>query len=384
MHLKRLIATTMISGAFLTVVGAASAFAAVQGVVNGTNVNVRAGASTDSEVVSVLDQNKTLTILGKQNDWYEVSFDTVGSAFISGQFVKITNADGSVTGDGVNIRISADPDADIVSTVNSGDAVNIIGQAGNWYQLSMNNGQAFIYKDYVSGDLLAQTEQVSGGDIYSPKAPVETAAAATTTTYALVLPESGLKLRSGATTDSESIRVLPMNEVLDVLEPGAEWVKVKTESNEIGYVSTEFISIRTGEKPSRSTGGSKGDQIIAYAKQFIGTPYSWGGTNLNSGVDCSGFVYAVFKNFGISLQRSSADMAVSNGVPVDKSQLIAGDLVFFDTTGPNDGGVSHVGIYVGEGQYIHSSSGKAWGVVISNLNDDYSLRTYVSARRVLR
>ena len=128
---------------------------------------------------------------------------------------------------------------------------------------------------------------------------------------------------------------------------------------------------------------SLAQEIVDFAKQYIGTSYQWGGTNLKSGVDCSGFVYSVMKNFGISLSRSSASMAASNGSPVSKSDLQMGDLVFFDTSGANDGNISHVGIYIGNGKYIHSSSGAAWGVTISSLGDAYSARTYVTARRVL-
>ena len=69
-----------------------------------------------------------------------------------------------------------------------------------------------------------------------------------------------------------------------------------------------------------------------------------------SGVDCSGFVYSVYKNFGITLSRSSSGMYSSNGVSVVKSELMPGDLLFFNTNGS---GISHVGMYIGNNQYIH-------------------------------
>ena len=96
---------------------------------------------------------------------------------------------------------------------------------------------------------------------------------------------------------------------------------------------------------------------------------------------CSGFVYAVFRDFGISLNRNSASMA-NNGVAVSKSDLQAGDLVFFNTGG--DSTISHVGIYMGDGNYIHSTDGAAYGVTITSMSSSYSVNTYVTARRVIR
>lgn len=97
---------------------------------------------------------------------------------------------------------------------------------------------------------------------------------------------------------------------------------------------------------------SKGEQVVEYAKQFIGTPYQYGGTDLHSGVDCSGFTKQIYTNFGIQLQRTSRDQYASNGTKVTKEELEAGDLVFYGV----DGRVRHVAIYVGDGQIIHAPS----------------------------
>ena len=121
--------------------------------------------------------------------------------------------------------------------------------------------------------------------------------------------------------------------------------------------------------------------MAAFAKQFIGRPYVYGGTNLNSGVDCSGFVYSIYKNFGITLNRSSRDQ-IKNGTAVNKSDLVAGDLVFCNTGGNTP--ISHVGMYIGNGQYIHSTDGGNKGVTITNLNSGYSAKTYYGACRVLK
>jgi hypothetical protein len=119
------------------------------------------------------------------------------------------------------------------------------------------------------------------------------------------------------------------------------------------------------------------DQIVPAAKQYIGVPYRWGGTT-EKGFDCSGFIRHVYRSIGIDMPRTTADM-YRMGKWVEKDDLRIGDLVFFNTSGK---GVSHAGIYIGNNQFIHSSSSK--GVMISSLNDPYYWRkTYIGARRVL-
>lgn len=121
-------------------------------------------------------------------------------------------------------------------------------------------------------------------------------------------------------------------------------------------------------------------QIVDYAKKFIGTPYKYGGTSLETGVDCSGFTQAVMKEFDISLKRSSKEQAM-NGIPVKREELSPADLVFFDTSGTNNGKVSHVGLYIGNNRFIHATSSK--GVKIDNLSQPYYNRAFVKAISVI-
>ena len=123
---------------------------------------------------------------------------------------------------------------------------------------------------------------------------------------------------------------------------------------------------------------SKIRTVLQKALTLLGTPYRWGGTSPEKGFDCSGLVSYVFHNaLGIDLPRVSRDQARTGELIADKSQLAAGDLVFFGRRGR----VDHVGIYVGEGRFVHApSTGK--DVMVSNLDSGYWGGKYMQARRV--
>ncbi|MFI2855705.1 NlpC/P60 family protein [Paenibacillus sp. JSM ZJ436] len=183
---------------------------------------------------------------------------------------------------------------------------------------------------------------------------------------------------------------------------GSDKVKMDTMMrivNGVTYVPVRFVSEAFGHEVSwnaanqiamiNTDGGSykpayiapepeasKGAEVISVAKQYSGTKYVWGGTS-PSGFDCSGFVQYVFAKQGISLPHSSLGMHKNVGTPVAKSDLQPGDLVFFIT---NKVSTSHVGIYIGNNQFISAASS---GVKVDSLGSSYWGPKYNGANRIL-
>lgn len=137
---------------------------------------------------------------------------------------------------------------------------------------------------------------------------------------------------------------------------------------------TEETTSNSGDKVSRGT-ISKGNQVVNYAYNFLGKPYVYGATGPNA-FDCSGLTQYVYNKFGIDISRTTYTQ-VEEGTKVKRSDLKAGDLVFFNT----EGSTSHVGIYIGDGEFIHAPrTGKP--VMVSSLSDGYYSARYATARRI--
>lgn len=134
--------------------------------------------------------------------------------------------------------------------------------------------------------------------------------------------------------------------------------------------------------PTASRGASVskdlGGRIVETARKYLGTPYAYGGSS-PKGFDCSGYVQYVYKQHGVNVPRASVAQA-SAGEKISKANLQIGDLVVFSNTYKS--GPSHTGIYVGNGNFIHSSSTRSGGVIISNLDSGYYSNHFSYGRRV--
>jgi cell wall-associated NlpC family hydrolase len=152
-----------------------------------------------------------------------------------------------------------------------------------------------------------------------------------------------------------------------------QWMCISID-NEKAFVSKDFVKVTYNldravsiKTESKSSGGSTSSSsssgisgIVDYAMQFLGNPYVWGGTSLTNGADCSGFVMRIYEHFGYSIPRTSASQAAAT-TTVSSSDVRPGDLFFYGS----GGSVSHVAMYIGNGQIIHASNPRS-GIKISN------------------
>jgi cell wall-associated NlpC family hydrolase len=142
--------------------------------------------------------------------------------------------------------------------------------------------------------------------------------------------------------------------------------------------SVGYLPLEAGWVESEHSEKDVTAEDILRASQFYGSDYKWGGIT-SGGMDCSGFVYTAFRLNGIFLRRDSY-LQAEEGLDVPIAELNAGDLVFFKSAKSNR--ISHVGIYIGNGNFIHSSRGKK-GVAVSSLSDEYFRKNFAGARRIL-
>lgn len=209
-----------------------------------------------------------------------------------------------------------------------------------------------------------------------------------------------VNVRKKANKDSEIIKKLVKNAKVTVVSTSNGWSKIKINGTE-GYISSEYLSdtqveedtssgnttSNTNKTTNRSletsrteiiTNSNTGENVVTYARTFLGSKYVLGGVGPNS-FDCSGFTAYIYKKFGVSLSHSASAQA-NVGTKVEKANLQLGDLVLFK--GATGNGIGHVGIYIGGNQFIHASN-PTDGVKITSLSTSYYATRYVTARRVL-
>lgn len=225
-----------------------------------------------------------------------------------------------------------------------------------WCQVAWNGQVGFISSEFVSVNGIAQnyTQGRVTGD--------------------------GVNVRSQPNTDSAILTRVSTGKVVELISLKDNWYNVVVNGTK-GYIRADYVSPYDGAPTTASS--AIGSDIVSLALEYLGTPYSYGGAS-PKGFDCSGFTMYIFSQMGYSLPHSATSQWNNSGEYVERSDLQPGDLVLFcDPSRSNGKACSHVGIYIGDNEFVHASSGSSGKRVrISSLSEDYYSRYYKGAKRV--
>ena len=251
---------------------------------------------------------------------------------------------GATTGSSLRMRAEASTSSSIITTLDKNVAVAVLDDTlDGWYKVSFDGNSG-----YVSADFL----QIDQDNIFQSYGRANA---------------DGVNVRSSASTDGEVLASVNSGTIVTVTGLVDGWYSVTCQYGTEGYIRSDFVDL------TASSISSSNSSIISFAKQYLGTRYSYGGAS-PSGFDCSGFTMYVYSQHGYSLPHSATSQWQSGlGSRVYSiGELQSGDLVFFNDPSRNAGkACSHAGIYIGSGQFIHSSSSKSNGVIISDLTSGY-------------
>ncbi|GAA6382006.1 C40 family peptidase [Intestinibacter bartlettii] len=377
---KYIIASAMMASVALPLMNASHVDAATDmRTVTASSLNFRTGPSTSYSIINVLMNGQKVEYISTSGSWLKVKYNGV-TGYVHGDYVTKGTTDNSTTGTtkyvsasvGLNVRSGAGTSYSKLGKLEYKEKVTVLSTSNGWSKINYNGKTGYVDSSYLKSTVQDSTNDNTNNE--------------TTGTTKYVNTTSGLNVRSGAGTSYSKLGKLEYKEKVTVLSTSNGWSKINY-NGKTGYVDSSYLqstvpgSNGNNANNNNNTVSTKANEVIAYAKTLLGKPYVWGAQGPNS-FDCSGFTYYVFKNkAGIVLPRTSSAQS-KYGTYVSKSNLKAGDLVFFDTNGANDGNVSHVGMYIGNGQMIHASYGQK-KIVIANFNDSYYQKAYVNARRVL-
>lgn len=326
-------------------------------------LNIRSKASEDSKVVGKLYSNAVGTIIKEKDGWYKIESGTV-TGYVKSDYVlageeaqkkadEVGDRLAIVTTTTLKVREKAKKDATVLTLVGEGEVLSVKKESENWVKIKTDDYTGYVSTEYV--DLYTENEQAES--IKEERARLKREeearrAEVEARRQELLAQQQATSNRNTTHTSNSST----------------------SNSTSSGSSSSSSSSVGSSSQTSGSTSTSPGNkslgqQIANYAVQFKGNPYVYGGTSLTNGADCSGFVMSVFRNFGISLPRTSGAQGVAGRRVASISQAQPGDLIAY---------TGHIGIYIGNGKLIHASSPKT-GIIISNVN----YRPIKSIRRIV-
>ncbi len=394
----------------------------VTGKITAETIRIRAEATTDSKIIEIGNAGEKVDIVGLEGDWYKVSFkgktgyiykdyltpdgevtpsnqtnentsdatqspktSTTPETTPSETPTQTTNDKAMELGNVVNKETSAYLLPNFTSTkiekVNKDQEIKLITTMANWAKIEINQKEAWIPKTFLMKEVSVETTKPTEQQPEQTTQPAVSKAA-------YISSNASAHFRSGPSTSSQSLGKLPKNTKITITGEENGWYKVSYNGKE-GYISKSLVtegeppattSSRSQEEPrsaTTTTAQASSNNVVQVAESYEGSRYVSGGSS-PSGFDCSGFTQYVYGKCGITLSRTSYTQA-TQGTAVGKSELQPGDLLLFHYYGSSS--IGHVGIYVGNGKFIHAANSNR-GVVYDSIESGYYADNYAGARRL--
>ena len=426
MNIKSIFIMAIISLASLLFINIS--LAANTGTINVDVANLRETADAESKILEQITLNQEVEIVGEEGDWYQVTYNKI-TGYVSKELVTVnsnsqttesnnqvsenstqenntvavnTTEEGTETSSTEEItlgeyKISENTRLKLIPSINATDVIELKADEtvtvteimNGWACVETQTTKGWLRKDKLKKDEPVEETVEEVPEEPAQETPIKTQYVNSTT----------VNVRQEANTSSTIVTTVALNTEVQVYSEENGWSKVKVNNVE-GYISSSLLSDNKQEtsraqKSTRKSSSTKnktskkttnttanvpasgnGSSIVATARKYLGYKYVYGGSSPSTGFDCSGFTSYVFKQHGISLNRTAAGQ-YSNGVAVSRSNLQPGDLVMFGKSR-----INHVAIYIGGGQIIHAST-PSTGVRIDSLSTGYYNNNYVGARRIL-
>lgn len=259
---------------------------------------------------------------------------------------------GVLLADEINLYAEPSQESEVFSALYTDTEVTVLAVSGEWCEVLCGEQRGYLNAAYVL---------VDGLPLFDPKGTVT---------------GSCVNVRSTPSTDGKIVAKVYAGKTVDLLALEDGWYAVSVDGAN-GYIRGDYIRVRV---PSAASG--VGAEIVETAYEYLGVRYAYGGAS-PKGFDCSGFTMYIYGLFGYSLPHSATSQWKNSGEYVEREDLQPGDLVLFCDPSESKGkACSHVGIYVGDGDFIHATSSRTGVVKVNNLSESYYNNYYVGAKRV--
>ena len=327
-------------------------------------VHIRKRPTTESKILGKLYRGSAATILKKKGDWVRIKSGSV-EGFIKAEYLAIGKkaekiADkyctriATVTTTTLKVREERNTECTVLTLIPEGEEYEVTKVYKDWVKIIVDEGtKGYVSREFVKmsmefGEAISKEEEEEI-ERRRQEAAREAEEAARAAYQAAQAAKAAQQSASSSHSSSSS-------------------------SSSVSHSSSSSSSSGSGKTDTSkvTTGSGTGSDVASYAQKFIGNPYSYGGTSLTNGTDCSGFVQSVYSKYGYSLPRTSGSQAGS-GKSVSLDNVQAGDIIYYSS----GGSVNHVAIYIGDGKVVHASN-KRTGITVSNMR----YRTPSGARRV--